>query len=474
MRAHQVTPALCLCLLAGCAVGPEFQRPAPPQSVGQAFARSDTASELSPDADPAFWKAFEDPLLSSLVEDALAANYDLRTALAHYDAARATLRQARFDQAPTVTAAARGGRQRLSIDQAFGAPQSTEVYAASLAAGWELDLFGRIRRTIESQSAETSGRGADLQALQVDIVGQLASAYVDLRTAQERLRIARANAERQTQTLRLVSDRVRAGRGSDLDVARAQGLLDTTLARLPALEAQIAVNQHRIAILTGRPPAALVERLDVAAPFPTLPAAIQPGTPASLLRRRPDVLAAEHRLHAATARIGVATADLFPRLSLGAALGTYAFDLDDLLTSSHASNSAVLGVDWAILDVGRVRSRIAATHAEADSLLSAYQATVLAALEDTENALVRSARARQELAKLLAAEAQADKAERLARAQYDAGAIDLFEYLEVQKDQLQAQDARVDGQGRATASAVALYVALAGGWPQVTPKAAGA
>lgn len=229
--------------------------------------------------------------------------------------------------------------------------------------------------------------------------------------------------------------------------------------------------QHRLAVLTGQVPEALIAVLDVPAALPQLPPAIDPGTPAGLLRRRPDVAVAEARLHAATARIGVATADLFPRLSLGGLLGSTALHGGSLFEGASARSSVFLGVDWSFLDVGRVRARIAASEAGAQAALAQYQQTVLLALEDTENALVRLQRTRSEDAHLAQAAEQRQRAEQLAQRRYQLGSVGLYEVLDAQRDLYAAQDAAADSRARGLRAAVALYQALAGGWDGKLPPA---
>ena len=358
------------------------------------------------------------------------------------------------------------GHQKLSVDQAYGFPRSNDVHGASVNAGWELGVFGKVRRDVEAQRAETAARVEDLKALQIIIVAQVASAYMDLRGTQERLRVAHGNVDNQREILRIVGARLEAGRSSAFDVARARTQFESTTSRVFALEAQIAVDEHRLAVLTGRPPESLIAELDVPGPLPALPAAVDPETPGVLLRRRPDVAAAEQRLHAATARIGVATADLFPRVSLAGMLGTFAFRSGDLFTGQRETSLLGLSIDWSFLDVGRVRARIAASDAAAAALLSQYQQTVLLALEDTENALIRYARTRSEDEHLERAAAESSHAAQLAREQLRAGAIGVYEVLDAEREQLRAQDAFAEGRIRSAVAAVALFKALAGGWPQ--------
>ena len=457
--------------LAACTVGPDHVRPTLPTPAQ--FAQADASTEAAmPEADAEFWRGFDDPLLTRLVDETLVANHDLRIALARYDRANALLRGAKFDYLPTITVNAEASDARASADQAPGvarADRDVESYSATIAAGWELDLFGRIRRNVESQRAGTAASAADLAALQVAIVAEVARSYMELRGLQERLRVAQDNAGNQRETLRLVDARFKAGRGTEFDTSRARAQLEATLSRVPALEAQVAVTLHRVAVLSGRTPDALIAELQAPVPLPALPGKLDAGTPGELLRRRPDVAAAEHRLHAATARIGIATADLFPRFTLGGLIGSQAIDSSALFERDSETRLVALGIDWSFLDIGRVRARIAAADADAAGELARYQQTVLLALEDTENALVRHAKARIEDQHLLQAATDSTKAAQLARVRFEAGAADLFEVLDAERIRLQSQDALADVRTRSATSMVALYKAMAGGWPSRVP-----
>lgn len=458
--------------VSACAVGPDHVRPTlpTPERFVQATEQADAAM---PAADAEFWRGFGDPLLTRLVDEALSANHDLRIALARYDRANALLRGARFDHLPTLTAEATASEFRASADQLPGvarADRDGESHEAGIVASWELDLFGRVRRGVEGSRAETAASAADLAAVQVAIVGEVARSYLELRGLQERLRVANENAGNQRETLRLVEARFDAGRGTEFDTARARAQLESTAARVPALEAQVAATMHRLAVLAGRTPDALVAELQVPAPLPALPDKLDAGTPGELLRRRPDVVAAEHRLHAATARIGVATADLFPRFTLGGLIGSQAIDAGALFERDSETRLVALGIDWSFLDIGRVRARIAAADADAAGELARYEQTVLLALEDTENALVRHARARVEDAHLQRAAEDSARAAELAHVRFEAGAADLFEVLDAERTRLQAQDAFADARTRTAVSAVALYRTMAGGWPSRVPE----
>lgn len=461
--------------LAGCAVGPDHRTPPPPDALPDRFARDTlppaNGAPAEDAASAAFWRAFRDDRLDALVARALDANQDLRLALARYERALALGREAGFDRLPTVTAGGSARHARLSETEAQGRPRSAGSVGAAIQAGWEIDLAGRVRRHVEASRADAEAAGADAQALRTAIVGEVAGTYAQLRGLQARLRVARENAQAQQETLRLVQARLAGGRGTAFDEARARMLLEGTSSRVPALAAQIAVAQHRLAVLTGLAPGALVDELDAPAPQFALPPRPDPGTPAALLRRRPDVRAAEARLHAATARVGVASADLFPRVTLGAVLGSVAGGGSGLWRSASESNSAVLGIDWSFLDVGRVRARIEASQADAAAALAGYQRAVLAALESAENALARYDRTREEDAFLARAALDSEAALRLARVRLDAGSIDLLEVLDAQRAQLAAQDAWADSRTRAAQAAVALHQALAGGWPDAPAQA---
>jgi multidrug efflux system outer membrane protein len=453
-------------LLSACAVGPDYERP---ETVApQEFARDDSALYTDAEMEADFWRRLEDPILTRLVDDALAANHDLRIALARYDRARALSRESGLDRFPTVTAGATAADQRASADQFPGATRAerdAENYDAAISATWELDFFGRVRRNVAAQRADAEASAADLAAAQVSVVAELAQTYFQLRGLQQQLGVARSNADNQRGSLELVQARLDAGSGTELDVAQAESQLESTLALIPALESEIAVATHRIAVLTGREPEALIAELEAPAPLPALPAQIPAGAPGDLLRRRPDVFAAERRLAGATARIGVATADLFPRFTLGGLIGTQAIDSGALFERDSETRAVALGIDWSFLDIGRVRARIAAADADAAGNLASYEQTVLRALEETENALVRYSRLQRERQHLEAAAAAGSEAARLARLRFDGGVADFLQVLDAERSQLETEDRLVQSETRSAVALVALYKAMAGGWP---------
>jgi multidrug efflux system outer membrane protein len=460
-------------LLAGCTVGPDHVRPE--LATGERFLRAEAAVANAPSAsaEAAFWQRFEDPLLSALVEDALRANHDLRIGLARLDQARALSRQSRFDLFPTVTAEAGASESRASAGQAPGVPRAdrdTQSRDAAALLSWELDLFGRVRRGVQAQRADSDAVGADLAALQVSVVAELAQTYFDLRGRQAQLAVARGNAQNQRSSSELVATWLEAGRGTELDTARAQAQLESTLSSIPALEAEVAALMHRLAVLTGRTPEALVAHLETAQPLPVLLDPIAAGAPADLLRRRPDIAAAEHRLEAATARIGVATADLFPRFTLGGLIGSQAVSGGDLFERDSETRLVALGIDWSFLDIGRVRARLAAAEAGADEHLARYQQTVLRALEETETALARYQHARTERVHLEAAAAASARGAELARLRFEGGLVDFLQVLDAERARLESEDRLAQSQARTATALVAVYRAMAGGWPETLPE----
>lgn len=470
-----LTAAIAASLLAACTVGPDYVRPDPPQV--DRFVRAQAANEAVPEVDAEFWRDFGDARLERLVEDALSANHDLRIAYARYQQANALLRGAKYDRLPTLTASADATETLSSSDQLPGvdrAGRDQDAYSAGFGAVWELDFFGRIRRGVEAQRAEAQAGAADLAAMQVAVVGELARSYFQLRGWQEQLRVASENADNQARTLQLLEVRRDAGFATPFDVDRSRSQAETTRSRIPALQAEIAAATHRIAVLTGRTPESLVAELEAPADLPALPERIAAGAPAELLRRRPDVAAAEQRLHAATARIGVATADLFPRFTLGGLIGTQALDAGALFERDSETRMLSLGIDGSFLNVGRVRARIAAANAETAADLANYQKTVLLALEETENALVRVSRSGEEATHLEQAAAASARAASVAKLRFDNGAIDVLELLDAEGTRLQAEDAFAQGRVRNALAVVSLYQSLAGGWLRYLPQEAAA
>ncbi|MDX1757407.1 MAG: efflux transporter outer membrane subunit [Marinobacter sp.] len=459
IRSHLA--AGCLALLAGCAVGPDYQPPeldAPAQ-----FSAEHNAQPFDQTQEARFWDGFGDPLLAELIGQSLTANLDLQAALTRYQRAEALLRGSRSEQLPTVGLGASAAAQHLpEVDRLPGADEDIERYRIDANASWELDLFGRLRRASEAQGARLQATEAELAALRVALVGQLASSYFELRGLQQQLDVAQRNVALQQDSLAIVSARLDAGRSTDFDVLRARAQLASTRADIPQLQAEIRVRMHRLAVLTGQSPGALIDRLSPATALPAVTPSIPAGSPGEALRRRPDIRQAERQLAAATADIGVATADLFPRFSLDALLGTVALDGGDLFTGGAESRRVALGIDWTFLNFGRVRARIDAEDADARAALAEYRQVVLEALEETENRLVRYRRAQQRSAELAEAAGAAHKAVQLARTRYEQGYVGYFEVLDAERERLANDNALTQSRTATVLAMVDLYRTLAG------------
>lgn len=447
--------------LAGCAVGPDYQRPETP--VAKRFAGAEPTTYSSQEAQAQFWKQFHDETLDRLVEEALAANHDLRIAVGRLAEARAARHQSLYDLAPTVTASA--GHQTQKVPQVqSGFPFTASYYDAGFDAFWELDLFGRVRRGVEASHAQLQGAEANLRDAQVSVIAEVARTYFELRGEQNELAVARRNVENQQQTLQLTTARLDAGRGTELDTSRAQAQLSTTLSTIDPLEAALSRSIHRLGVLTGRDPNALQGLLSPAQDLPPLPQITAVGDPATLLRRRPDIRVAERQLAASAAEIGVAVGDLFPKVTFNGSFGYDAASLGGLGTANSRSYVIGPGISWAAFDLGRVHAQIAGARARTDTALAQYEQTVLRALEETENALVTHARTRDELSHAADAAKASTTAAKLAHARYEGGVVDFLEVLDAERTQLESEDRLARSRTDAATSLIAVYKALGGGW----------
>jgi multidrug efflux system outer membrane protein len=448
--------------LVGCAVGPDYQQPK--SELPSAFSSDDSAFAETAPLDQ-FWTVFNDDTLNALVGFALKSNHDVRIALAHLNEARALRRETQLDVAPTVTAQAAHQKERISADQSLaGQAQTSTLNTGSFDAIWELDLFGRVRREIEASKAAEAAYTADLNAVQVSVVAEVARNYFELRGAQEQLAVAQRNADNQTETLKIAQARFDYGRGTEFDTARAQSLLSTTLATLPALQTTVENTIHRLSVLVGEQPNALRATLVPAVALPVLPRLVQIGSPENLLRRRPDISAAERRLAAATANIGVAKADWFPRVSFTGEIGFAANSLDRIGDAPTATYAYGPSIQWAAFDLGRVQARVNQAGAREQGLLAAYQQTVLRALEETENALVAYRETRKQLDYLQTGTKAIDRATELAHLRYEGGAADFLDVLDSERSQLEVQANLSRARTAAATNLVAVYKALGGGW----------
>jgi multidrug efflux system outer membrane protein len=446
-------------------VGPNYQ---PPETAAPAFRHADAGVVEQKPIEAAWWTQFGDPTLDSLIDRALAGDLDLKIAAARVQESRALLSAARRERWPGVDVGAAYSKSKAQQPGFTTDRIAIESNQVAVSMGWEIDLFGRIRRGAEAASADAEAAEADLRDAQVLVAAEVASTYLDLRGAQKRLAVARANLESQRETLSLTRVRLDLGRGSELDVSSAAARLAATEASIPPLTAEEASAVHRLAVLLGQQPGTLDDEL---APRELAPrvTTLAVGSPEELLRRRPDIRAAERELAAATARIGVAKADLFPRLTLSGLIGFIAGDASELGEATSRAWAVSPVLSWGGLEPG-VRSRIVAAEARAQGALATYDRTVLRALEETETAFVGYAQNRVRLAAVVDEAAQSRRAADLARVQYREGALDFLRLLDAERSVLQAEDAVATAETDLNTSVVTIYKALGGGWEAASPS----
>jgi outer membrane protein, multidrug efflux system len=460
----------CLLLLSGCMlVGPDYK--APPTLMPAAFANQAEEGLTTDAIETSWWRGFQDDTLNQLVELALASNHDLRVATARIHEARALRSEITFDLYPTVTSQASFTRERASdVLQPLG-DRDIELFDGGFDASWELDFFGRVRRSIEASSAQVEAAEASRQDVTVSLLAEVARNYFELRGGQNRLAVARQNAVNQQQTLDLTIALLEGGRGTELDTSRAEAQLTSTLATIPPLEATVKRAIYRLSVLIGQQPTTLDTELSKPMPLPALPKLLALGTPEDLLRRRPDIRVTERNLATATADIGVATADLFPRVTFTGSIGLQAGTVFGISEGPSERFSLGPGIFWAAFDLGRVRARIRAADARTEAALAQYEQRVLLALEETENSLVDFTR-QQARRDLLRASAQAsEKAQNLASQRYQFGVTDFLTVLDAERTLLTAQDLLADSETQTATALVAVYKALGGGW-EIAPEQA--
>ncbi|MCQ4278198.1 TolC family protein [Pseudomonas stutzeri] len=462
MKAVISTPLLLAVALAlsACAVGPDYRAPdVAPAHIERAAATGFDQSRFQ----AAWWRQFDDPTLDALVGEALSENRELRIAFARLRAARSIRDDVTNDRFPTVTAGA-GAEYGEAQQPGFGEERSSiERYDLGLDMAWELDLFGRVQRRIEASEAQSEAAEAELYQLQVSLIAELVDAYGQLRGAQLRERIARENLENQRNSHRLTEQLRDAGVGNELDVLRADARLAATQASLPQLQAQQTRATNRIATLLGQ----RADKLSVDLTPRELPAiakALPIGDPTELLRRRPDILAAERQLAAATANVGVATADLFPRVSLSGFLGFIAGRGSQIGSSAAQAWGVAPSITWAAFDMGSVRARLRGAEADAEGALANYEQQVLLALEESENAFSDYSRSQERLLALLRQSGASRAAAEQAAIRYREGTVDFLVLLDAERERLAAEDAQAQAEVEVYRGVVGLYKALGGGW----------
>jgi len=482
MRREDVTmvyrvASLGLLLLAyGCTVGPNYQRSdVPVASTWKEASQSgiDTRSaELT-----RWWTAFNDPLLNSLIERAVHSNLDLRQAEARIREARASRAVTAAEQWPTVNVSSSYKRIRSSENAFAVSPQGggglssfpsgdldQNFYQAGFDASWEIDVFGGVRRSVEAADATIEASVEDRRNTLVTLLGDVAKNYIDLRGFQRQLAVARANLKAQQDTLDLTKVRFQAGLASDLDVAQQEGQLNTTAAQIPTLESSLKQAAYRLDVLLASQPGALWDELSKETAIPALPPEVLVGLPSELLRRRPDIRTAERQLAAATAQIGAAMADLFPKFSLTGTAGLQSISASDWFTGRSRAWSIGPTISWPIFDAGRIRANIEVRNAQQEQALAQYEKTILAALGDVETSLVNYSREQARYRSLSDAVAANRRAVEMSNELYIRGLVDFLNVLENQRSLYASENDLAQSEATMAANLVSLYKALGGGW----------
>ncbi|WP_240939626.1 efflux transporter outer membrane subunit [Diaphorobacter sp. HDW4A] len=464
--------SMSLALAACTSIGPDHQSPNPVMDSSFIQPGSPSSNNREVSADIArFWRGFNDQQLTALVERALSANGDVRVAQARLQEARAGLGEAEASGLPDAGINASAERSVQPLTQRPGTSRSERtgnVFDAGFIANWEIDLFGGLRRTREAAAARVDASQVGIAAAQTSVAAEVARYYFDLRGLQQRLQLSRVALEKQREALLITEARANHGRASELDLARARGLVASTESALPALDNSIDRVVLRLATLTAQPARDLMRDLGEPAPLPGLPvtalSALPVGTPQAWLKRRPDLIAAERELAAATADIGVAQAALYPRLSLSGLLGFNAADVGDMLDSASRRWSLGANIKWTPFDGGALRARVRGAEARAQQSLIRFDQALAIALEETEGAFSSFTRESLRAARLEEASRQAKIASTLALLRYEAGSSDFLAVLDAERESLQQQDAYLQAQVSTASALVSVYRSLGGGW----------
>jgi len=480
-RLKQSGPALCspwfilaFCVvLSGCKVGPNYTAPQTQMPANWV----DVGAESNPATQPAlgvsapvaesvdvqrWWTNFSDATLTSLIEQAAVANLDLVQAEARIRQARAARTIAGAPLYPDLNSSASFTRSHSNSSSSVS--RTTNLFRAGFDAAWELDVFGGTRRAVEAADADFQSAIEDRRSVLVSLLAEVATTYFDLRGFQQQLAIAQSNLQAQQNSVDLTRQRFNAGFVGQLDVANAEAQVASTSSRIPTLESSIRQSIYALSVLLAQEPGALLSELSAQGPLPPVPPQVPIGLPSDLLRRRPDVRLAEANLHSATARIGVATADLFPKFSLTGSLGVQGSSLSNL---SNTVSSFGPSVTWPIFAGGRIRANIDVQKAVTDERYAAYQQTVLVALQDVENALIAYVKEQQRHASLTDSVRSNRQAVDLATQLYTAGRTDFLNVLSAQGSLFSAEDALSQSDTNVVTDLVALYKALGGGWTEL-------
>jgi len=460
-------------LLTGCAVGPDYRSPeidASSRFLGQkAVAHRDVQSTADLEA---WWAGFEDPLLNRLIGLALEQNLDIAQATARIAQSRASLHLADAALLPSANVSANAARTHQSGETPLGqllsaarGDRNGSYYEANLNASWEIDVFGGLRRGREAAGAEYEASEAGAIATRLAVAAQTADVYVTIRGLQTRIAIARQQAETRRELLSTVTLQFEKGIAAELQMRQTEGSLAQVEAQIPVLESGLDVAMNALDVLLGVQPGTYRAELSVAAPIPAAPGFAEIGTPADMIRRRPDLIVAERRVAAASARIGVAISEYYPKFSLGGLLGSAtAIASGNLFTGGASQALGILGLRWRLFDFGRIDAEIAAARGREAEALAAYRLAVLRATEDVENAFSALVKREAQVGILTRGESSFARASENSAAAYKGGVVSLIKVLDADGNLLQARDAKAEARTEAARAAIASFRALGGGW----------
>jgi NodT family efflux transporter outer membrane factor (OMF) lipoprotein len=476
-----VLPALAL---AACAVGPSYKPPVVQPDAKQPFVEGQASTMLSGQPLPAnWWEMFDDPALDRLIKDAFAYNTDIRVAAGNLRQARGVLSEARAGRLPTTDLSAGYNRERVGADSlsagggitgsTAGGPShyDFDYYQAGFDASYEVDLFGRVSRSIEAARGDAAASQAALEGARISIAAQVAQSYADACGYAAQADVARETARLQGNTLNLTQRLLDAGRGTRRDVDQAAVTVEQANAQVPTLEAERRAQLYALAALTGRPPAEIDSDAQACRTVPKVRTAIPIGDGAALLARRPDVRQAERTLAADTARIGVATAALFPSVTLAGSLTLGAPHIGNVGKAASFGYSVGPLISWTFPNIAVARAKIRQAKGQTDASLATFQGTVLTALKETEQALARYSAALDQNAALARAAAAADDAAKLSRVRFDTGRDNFLNLLVSEQDRAAARSALAQSDQQVADAQVSLFKALGGGWENAPPIA---
>ncbi|MDA3895764.1 MAG: efflux transporter outer membrane subunit [Desulfobacteraceae bacterium] len=462
--ASVMVAAALLALTSCAAVGPDFTPPPP-----EAPAAWNTVLEAGMTADPAdaeilakWWTVFDDPVLSGLISQAAGGNLDLKQAESRIREARARRGVANAGFFPTLDTSGAYTRR-------YSSNTTNNFYRAGFDAGWEIDIFGGTRRAVEAADANLEASHENLKDVLVTLAAEVGLNYVETRTFQRQLAVANDNLRVQEETYDLIQFRYQAGLSDELALQQARYNFESTRAKIPNLRTGVAEAKNRLAVLTGKAPGGVDAILAEGRPIPVTPPTVAVGIPAETLKRRPDIRNAEKELAAQTALVGVATADLYPRLRLSGTIGLEAMESANFFKSASRFWNFGPGVSWNVFDAGDIRGSIEIQSAVQEQSLIAYEQTVLNALAEAENALIAYANEQLRRERLIDAVEAAQKAETLARDKYRSGLVNFTTVLDAQRSLFSFQEQLAISEGAVTSDLVQLYKALGGGWESAAP-----